>query len=257
MKKELSIQVFSVRDKLTTAEQTAETFKALASYGYTGIQTAGEFVFGVEEYAKAAKDAGLEIIGTHLNFPILEDIEETVRMHKILDTKCAGIGSMPGLWAGASSFKADTVKRFIEKANKLIPELKKHGLTFTYHHHANEFTKIGNDTIMDILLKELDKDTSYVLDTHWLQAGGVSIIEWLKKCEGRVKILHLKDYAIQFGTGDRVITELGNGNINFKEVIKVAEECGVEHLCYEQDNAVKVDSLASAKKSAEYFYSII
>ncbi len=256
MKKELSIQVFSVRDKLTTAEQTADTFKALASYGYTGIQTAGAFTFGVEEYAKLAKDAGLKVIGTHLKFTDLEDIEETVRIHKILDTKCAGIGSMPGLWGG-KSFNADVVKNFIESANKLIPQLQKHGLTFTYHHHANEFAKIGNDTIMDILLKELDKNTSYVLDTHWLQAGGVSIIEWLKKCEGRVKILHLKDYAIQFGTNNRVITELGSGTINFKEIIKVAEECGVEHLCYEQDNAIENDSLASAKLSAENFFSII
>lgn len=255
MNKELSIQAYGIRDRLTNEKDAREAFKALASYGIKGVQTAGVCEWGYENYAAAAKDAGLKIIGTHLNLTLYEDIEETVHIHNALDTNYAGIGSLPGLWG--KDFSAETVYSFIEKANKIIPELKKHGLTFTYHHHANEFAKIGNETIMDILLKELDKDTSFVLDTHWLQAGGVDIIEWLKKCEGRVKILHLKDYAIQFGTGNRVITELGSGNINFKEVIKAAEACGVEELCYEQDNAVEGDSLASAKQSAEYFYSII
>ncbi len=164
MKKTLSIQAWSVRDKMNTAEETRETFKALASYGFT----------------------------------------------------------------------------------------------FTYHHHGFEFASYGNETIMDILVKGLNpKTTSFVLDTHWLQAGGVNVVEWMKKLEGRVKILHLKDYGIRFGENYGFITELGNGNINFNEVIKVAEGTGVEHLCYEQDNNHKVNSLESAKVSAEYFYSIM
>lgn len=255
MNKELSIQVFSVRDKMTTAEDTRETFKALASYGYKGIQTAGACEWGYEKYASAAKDAGLKVVGTHLSLDTLSNIDDAVRIHKILDTKYAGIGAMPGLWS--ADLSKETVYDFIKKANDTIPKLKENGLTFTYHHHEREFAKIGNDTIMDILINELDKSTSFVLDTYWLQTGGVNILEWLKKLKGRVKILHLKDYVVPFGKGGGMITKLGSGNINFKEVIKIAEEIGVEELCYEQDNAVETDSLACAKASAEYFYSII
>lgn len=255
MNKDLSIQVFSVRDKMTTAEDTSATFKALASYGYKGVQTAGAFAFGVEEYAAAAKDAGLRVVGTHLNIDILSDIDEAVKIHKTLGTKYAGIGSMPGLWE--ADFSADTVYNFIEKANNVISKLKENGLTFTYHHHDREFAKIGNETIMEILIRELDQSASFVLDTYWLQTGGVNILEWLGKLEGRVKILHLKDYVVPFDKRGGMITQLGSGNINFKEVIKAAEAYGVEDLCYEQDNAVEGDSLAFAKASAEYFYSII
>lgn len=255
MNKSLSIQVFSVRDKMTNEQDTRETFKALSSYGFTGIQTAGDCAWGYENYADAAKDAGLKIVGTHLGLDLFEDINETVRIHNILGTKYAGVGGMPGLWS--PDFSESTVRDFIERANKVIPEFEKNGLTFTYHHHEREFAKIGNETIMDILVRELNSKTSYVLDTYWLQAGGVNIIEWLKKLEGRVKILHLKDFAVPFGKGGYCITEMGSGNINFSEVIKAAEAYGVEELCYEQDNGHKTDSLESAKQSAEYFYSII
>ncbi len=256
MNKELSIQVFSVRDKMTTEQETRETFKALSSYGFKGIQTAGDCVWGFENYAAAAKDAGLKIIGTHLGLDLLADIDEAVRVHNLFETKCAGVGGMPGLWS--DDFSPKTVTDFIEQVNKIAEQFGKYGLNFTYHHHDREFAKIGNETIMDILVRELDeKNASFVLDTYWLQTGGVSILEWLKKLEGRVKILHLKDYVVPFGKGGGSITELGSGNINFKDVIKAAEAYGVEDLCYEQDNAVNGDSLASAKQSAEYFYSII
>ncbi len=256
MNKGLSIQVYSVRNKMKTEQDTRETFKALSSYGFTGIQTAGDCEWGFENYAAAAKEAGLKIVGTHLDLDLFSNIDETVRIHNLFETKCAGIGGMPGLWS--PDFSPKSVTDFIEQVNKIAEQFGKHGLNFTYHHHDREFSKIGNETIMEILVRELDeKNTSFVLDTYWLQTGGVSILEWISKLEGRVKILHLKDYIVPFGKSGGSITELGNGNINFKDVIKAAEACGVEELCYEQDNAVNGDSLASAKKSAEYFYSII
>ena len=255
MNKTLSIQAYSIRDKLNTLEETKEAFKALASYGYTGVQTAGEPSYGYEEYRKSADEAGLKIIGTHLGIDLFENTDETIRIHNILGTKNAGVGGMPGLWD--ANFSKETVYSFIERAGKVAQAFHDKGLTFTYHHHEREFAKIGNETIMDIIIKELNFNTTFVLDTYWLQAGGVNIIEWLKKLEGKVNILHLKDFAVPFGKGGYVITELGNGNINYREVIKAAEASGVEHLCYEQDTNHKEDSLLSAKQSAEYFYSII
>ena len=255
MKKELSIQAYTVRDRMATAEQTADTFKQLASFGFTGIQTAG-FPTTAEDYAAAAKAAGLRIVGTHASFDLLMDTAEAVRVHNILGTTNAGIGGMPGLWD--ADFNKAKLDDCIEKANQVGENLSKFGMKFTYHHHAKEFAKIGNETMMDILVRELDPKTcTFVLDTYWLQHGGVAILEWLEKLAGRVDILHLKDKGIPFGSNDGDITELGNGNINFKEVIRVAEATGVQEYCYEQDRNFVVNSLESARQSAEYFFSIV
>ncbi len=255
MNKTLSIQTFTVCNAMQDEAQTRDTFKKLASYGYTGIQTAGECGWGYENFADAAKAAGLRIIGTHFQLPVLEDTEKTLYIHNTFETQCAGVGAMPKLWD--EDFGLDVVDDFVARANAVAETFAQNGLVFTYHHHDREFSKIGNQTVMDMLVERLDPRISFVLDTYWLQTGGVNILEWLKKMEGRVKILHLKDYEVPFGIGGGRITELGAGNINYKDVIKAAECYGVEDLCYEQDGFFKVDCLESAKQSAEYFYSII
>jgi sugar phosphate isomerase/epimerase len=73
-----------------------------------------------------------------------------------------------------------------------------------------------------------------VLDTYWLQSGGVSIIEYMNKCAGRVDILHLKDYKVRFKQ-EQIYTEILNGNINFADVIETAEKIGVKHYVVEED----------------------
>lgn len=112
--------------------------------------------------------------------------------------------------------------------------------------------------MLDILRRELDPDnTSFVLDTYWLQYGGVSVTETVSRFAGRLDILHLKDMRIPFGENDPQMTALGGGNLDFPEIIRAAEDAGVTHLCYEQDGGHEGDTLESARISAEYFYSII
>ena len=228
----LGLQIYSVRNYMTDAKSVRETFERLAKIGYSEVQTAGAFPCTVEEYASAAHDNGFTFVGTHYGFPAdVNDIEDYVKMHQILGTTNAGVG-------GAFDMAKDKAKvmPFIEKANTLGENLKKYGMKFTYHHHAFEFARLEGDRIMDMLVDGLNPETtSFVLDTHWLQKGGVSITEWLEKLAGRCDILHLKDYAVAPGDNNGYITECGSGNINFKEVIKVAEQVGVKHLCVEQD----------------------
>lgn len=256
MKKELSIQTWTVRSLMNNQAEIADTFRKLASYGYTGVQTAGAFNCTLEEYAAAAKAAGLKIVGTHIGFDVLENPEEAARVHGILGTTHAGIGGMSSLWAEGATLK--TTYETVERINRAAEGLAKYGLKFTYHHHAQEFAKVGGEMIMDVLVRDLDpKNVSFVLDTCWLQQGGVNILEWLEKLAGRVDILHLKDRCITFGTGNGIYTELGNGTINFKDVIRVANDIGVQEFCYEQDGNFTVDPLESSKQSAQYFFSLL
>lgn len=228
----LGLQIYSVRNYMTDEASVRKTFERLAAIGYSEVQTAGAFPCSTEAYAAAAKDNGFTFVGTHYGFPAdVDDIEEYVKLHQTLGTTNAGVG-------GAFDMAKDKSKvmPFIEKANRLAENLSKYGMKFTYHHHAFEFAKLGGDRIIDMLVDGLDpKNTSFVLDTHWLQKGGVSINAWLEKLAGRCDILHLKDYAVAPGANDGYITECGSGNIDFESVIKVAEETGVKHLCVEQD----------------------
>lgn len=256
MDKNLYIQIYSVRDKMQTPESVESTLKALASYGYKGFQTAGNIKVDAERYPKLLKETGLKVIGTHTALETLEDADAAAEYHAKLETNYAGVGAMPGIFS--PNFTKEDFRTAVDKMHSVVENLAKKNLIFTYHHHSSEFAKIGNETMMDIMVREFaNENFTFCLDTYWLVHAGVEIREWLEKLAGKVHILHLKDKGIPFAINDATITELGNGNINFKEVIKIAQATGVKHLCYEQDNGFAVDCLDSAKKSAEYFYSII
>lgn len=231
MFQKLGLQIYSVRNYMTDEAGIRDTFRRLARIGYTEIQTAGALCCSVEAYRAAMDDNGFTCIGTHCNLPQdVDDIGEYVKFHQTLGTTRAGIGGFFNI------DKLEKLMEFIEKVNRLTANLASCGMQFTYHHHAHEFAKLSDGTrIIDYLLRELDPRVGIVLDTYWLQAGGVSITEWLEKLAGRCDVLHLKDFAVTPGSNNSFITECGNGNINFAEVLKVAEQTGVRHLCVEQD----------------------
>ena len=174
------------------------------------------------------------LVGTHVPMPEIENnTDKMIEMHKIYGTTNMGIGGMPGIFSEVLTM--EQVNDFISLFNKCAKKISEHGMKLTYHNHHYEFMKLNGKFIMDYLIDELDKDNvSFVLDTYWLQTGGVSIIEYMKKCAGRVDILHLKDYLVRFKDA-QIYTEIGNGNINFADVVATAEEIGVKHYVVEED----------------------
>lgn len=247
MIKKLCLQTWSVRDHMQDAKSIKESFEKLKAMGYDQIQTADERI-PYPEFAKLAKEAGIEIVGTHYSFEKMEnDIEGAIEEHKLMGTTNMGVGG----WGFQT--EAD-VYDFIERANKIADRISKEGMKFTYHNHYHEFRKFGDKTIMEMLAEGLDKDkTSFVLDTYWVQYSGGDSIEWIKKLAGRIDILHLKDMMVDKDC-KIVSTEIGNGNMNFKGIIKAAEETGVKYFCVEQESYDGRDSIECVKDSSEYLH---
>ena len=252
--KEVGLQIYTVRDFTKTPEALAETMKKIREIGYTSIQTAGspKTVEEAKAYKAAADAAGLSICGTHISWQLIcEDIDTVIEIHKILDTTNVGVGAMPVESRGS---KEDLIA-FIETANKVAERLAKEGMKFTYHNHSFEFKKYDGITMMDSLIEGFDPRITFVLDVYWLQHGGCDIRKMMERLAGRVDILHLKDMAACGGEKGNVpyITEIGNGNINFEDIIPLGDKIGVKHFVVEQDlNFSTGNSMESIKTSYEY-----
>ena len=247
----LGIQLWTVRYYLTDEAGVKYTFDHLAKIGYKEIQTAGEFPCDVEKFAEHAKNAGLTCVGTHYGMPAdVDNIDEYVKLHKILGTDTAGVGG------GNYGKTKESMMNYIETVNRLAENLSKYGMKFSYHHHSHEFAKFdGEKRAIDYLVDGFDKkNVVFVLDTYWLQNAGADVCAWIEKLAGRCDVLHLKDRAIKSGTNDGFITECGSGNLSFDRIIKTAEASGVKHLCVEQDSwPAGFDSIDyCAKKSFDY-----
>ena len=257
--KQFGLQLYSVRDHMADEAGIKETFAKIAEMGYTYGQTAGTYDFITpEKFAEYAREAGIEICGTHYSWDkIRNDVEGTVAYHRALGTTNVGIGGMPF----EARANVEVLNAFIDEFNACAAKYAEYGMKLTYHNHSFEFKKLEDGrTLFDHLVEKFDKNNvSFVLDTYWLQHGGKDIREMIETLAGRVDILHIKDmeacHRLAIG-GSAIdvpfITEIGSGNLNFKSIIATAEACGVKYVVVEDDRAVDVGSFDAVKKSADY-----
>ncbi len=249
MIEKLGVQLYTVRDFMKTEDDIKKTFEKLKKLGYDLAQTAGVCqVTSYENFGKFAKDAGIEIVGTHEPIDYnLEDIDRAVANHKALGTTTCGVG---GCWPKDGITWYDC----FENMKKFCAMLKEHNMNFTYHNHSHEFMKLDGKFVMQHLIdefKDIDNMT-FCLDTYWLQHGGVAILEWMDKLNGKVDILHLKEME-RTQEGPK-ISEVGNGSINWKAVIEKGNEIGVKYYVVEQDTCPG-DPFDSLKMSSDYLHA--
>ena len=104
----LGVQVYTVRDHIKDEAAMDASFAKLAELGYSELQTAG---WESETYARLAKKYGHTIVGTHYSYDkIINNIEETKALHRVLGTTNVGIGGDDTLFA-----LVDGVLRFERK----------------------------------------------------------------------------------------------------------------------------------------------
>lgn len=251
----LGLQVYTVRNYIKDEQSIDKTFEKLAELGYSEIQSAG---WESETYARLAKKHGLAVVGTHYSHEkIINNVEETVALHKALGTTNIGVGS-----GGVRSYE-DIVK-YIDEYNKAAAEYAKHGFKLTYHNHSFEFVEVKDGkSMMDLLVEGFDRDNvSFVLDTCWLANAGCDVCAWLEKLRGRVDILHLKDLRVEFADDGKWavrqrLCEIGKGNLDWGRILATAEATGVKHIVVEQDydwiDGDPFKSLEFSKKYLEQF----
>lgn len=250
--KKIGFQLFNIRDYLKFRDMGWASIKRIAEIGYTQVQISGMRGLSAEEYAAIFKEFGLELLGTHYGWDdILNNTDETMRVHEALGTTNIGIGSMP---LEPRSSKEELLK-FIDKFNEVAEKVNKHGFKLTYHNHSFEFHKFDGKTIFDYLIDGFNPmTTSFVFDTYWTQHGGADVRAMLERLSGRIDYMHLKDMgAFDEQTKAPYITTLGMGNINFKDIIPLAEKTGVKAFAIEQDSGwIDNDPFISAKSSYDY-----
>lgn len=251
----IGLQLWSVRSHLETFEEAKETFKHLKELGYDEAQTAGMGGLTYEEFYNAANEAGIEIIGTHEGInELLADMDQAIENHKKLHTTNMGIGGY------AREYTVESAKELIEKVNTAARRLKKEGMKFTYHNHSQEFIRLENGkTAMEMFIEGFEDNVTFVLDTFWVQHAGGDVCDWIEKLAGRIDIIHLKDMRVERSPQGSItpfvslITEIGNGNMNWQKIIDTALKTGVKYFCVEQDNC-PVEYEPSLKASSDYLH---
>lgn len=251
-KNSIAAQLYTLREFLKTPGDIYETLKKVKKMGYNAIQVSGMGPIDPAELKKMVDEIGLKICVTHISWDRLKnDLDNVIKEHKLWDCKYVGLGSAPGECRG----NLDGYKKFLEEVSVIAKKIYDNGLQFVYHNHKFEFEKFDGKTAMDFLFENSDpKAFGFELDTYWVQSGGANPVNWIRKVEGRMKVVHFKDMAIK--EDKQVFAEIGEGNLDWPEIIKACRETGVEWYAVEQDVCQR-DPFESLEMSIRYLEKFI
>ena len=125
------------------------------------------------------------------------------------------------------------------------------GLGFAYHNHGFEFEDHNGENGYDIILSDTDPDlVKLQIDMYWvMHSSKLTPKEWIARYPGRFVMWHIKD----MDKVTRDYTELGNGSINYLDILPDPVASGLEYYYIEQGGNFTHSAMESAATSAEYF----
>ena len=242
-KSQIALQLYTMREHLTTPTDVATTFAKVKKIGYDAVQLSGMCAMPEEEVAKIASNEGLTICATHepgvMIFDHIDQVIERLKKLNCIHTAYPYPHVCPKDYAGALDYSA--------KLENAAQKMAAAGLVLSYHNHACEFTKFDNQILLDIIYNNAPT-LKAELDTFWVQAGGCNPVDWIKKYPKRQPLLHLKDFGI---IDDRIMRPIGSGNLDWANIIPAAQAAGVEWYIVEQDVCQK-DPFESVSDSLNF-----
>lgn len=251
MDKRIGAQYFTIREHLQTMKDFEASCRKIARIGYKIVQISGT-PLPAKEMREVLDKYGLTVVTSHRKFDdFLSDLDEIIDYNKTLGSTLCGVSMMPFDRIETSA----TLSQFIDEANCVSQELIKENLYFGYHNHALEYAKIDGKLIMDRLVEETSPEQfKFIFDTYWAQVGGVTPQDEIRRLGKRIMVVHFKDYMIdRFERKTAKMTEIGQGNLNWEEIIPACEEAGVKWALVEHDtNHVNNDPFESLTMSYEY-----
>lgn len=237
LKKPLGFQVWTIKDQLI--KDFAGTLKMMAGLGYESVEMCSPpgYVssgFGpllsmkASEMKKIVEDAGLKLESTHYGMGELRDnLSERIDFALESGQKQMICSSF---WLPKEATLSDW-KKAVDELNEIGAKTKKAGIQTGFHNHHMEFEKLDGKLIYDVLMDEFDPDLVKMQFQVAVISIGYKAATYFNKYPGRFISAHLADWSK--ATEKQV--PLGQGEVDWKELLAAADKCGVKNYFVEMD----------------------
>jgi sugar phosphate isomerase/epimerase len=246
----IGLELYSVRDDLK--KDLPGTVTAVAKLGYEVVEFYSPYfdwtVDQAKEYRKLLDGLGIRCLSTHngTNAFTADGLKKAIELNQIIGSKYIVLAS-PGKVATVDGFKelATTLTAAVETLRPL-------GMAAGFHNHQMEWRPIDGQRPMDILAANTPKDFALQLDAGTCVEAGADPVAWIKANPGRIKSMHLKDWAPGNERGYRVA--FGEGDVPWKAMFAAAESVGgAEYYLIEQETAPMGEAVAMAQRCLENY----
>ncbi|GAB3269134.1 sugar phosphate isomerase/epimerase family protein [Arthrobacter pigmenti] len=206
-------------------------------------------------------------------FALETELDRAVEACRRTGTRFLRIGMMP--------FEAMTSKEACEawaaSVEPYAARLAGQGITLCYHNHHVDLIQFDGERIFDIV-RRVAPSLLFEVDLHWVQRGGMAPLDMLAAYEGACKLIHVKDFRVaplpeetykKFEAKEidmkefyghflslAQFAEVGQGTMNWPDLLPAAEKAGAEYFFIEQDDTYGRDPYDCIRESREYLRSI-
>ena len=265
----VALQLYSVRNAFQ--EDMLGTLRAVKEMGYDGVEFAGLFGKSPAEIKAMLEEVGLVAVSAHVPYAeMMEDPDKTFAAYKEIGCDYVAIPYLGEEDRPLSPTYGETLKN-IERLGTIAA---KHGLTMLYHNHEFEFVKIDGKYGLDIMYDTVPASALQTeLDVCWVNVGGETPADYVRKYTGRAPVVHLKDFS---GVKDENMYELiglekkapsrpdgfefrpvGYGLQDMPNILAAAEEAGAKWVVVEQDRpSLGKRSMECAAMSRHYLSTL-
>lgn len=250
---QFGLQLYTLRDDIP--KDPKGILKQVADMGYKqieGYEGPKGLWWGMKntEFKSYLDELGLTMVASHCDYK--KDFDR-----KAAEAGAIGVKYLICPYLGAQK-KLDDFKNFAEDFNKAGDVCKKNGLRFAYHNHAYSFEKLENEYPQDVMMQNTNPETvDYEMDIFWVAVPEEDPETWLKKYPNRWRLVHVKDREKNVPKGEgEASTDLGTGSLDFKKILRVAKDIGVEYFIVEQEKYSNSTPLKSAQVNAEYMKNL-
>jgi sugar phosphate isomerase/epimerase len=250
----IGLQLYTVRDLLK--KDFDGTLAGVAKIGFKEVEFAGYFDHTPQQVRAALQRNGLDAPAAHVGYEATEDgwdaVLHTARLIGHRYVVCAWIPE-------EVRRTAEDWKRVAQRFNRAGAACRAAGLQLAFHNHSYEFVPLPDGRIpYDLLLAQTDPALVQLeLDLFWITFGGGDPLAYFTRYPGRFPLVHVKDMkpkAAADVAADRVMTEVGQGSIDWKRIFARARSAGIEHYFVEHDQPA--DPLASIRASFDYLRAL-
>lgn len=236
----IGIQLYTVRSALKN--DVERTLARLAGIGYREVEFAGYFDVPATQLRAMLDRHGLSAPAAHVDHGALRAAPDRVFDDALaLGHRWVIVAWLPPREHGT----LDAWARRADEFNRFGALAKARGMRFAYHNQEFDFTPLDGGNGMDTLLARTDAAlVDFELDLFWIAKAGHDPIAYLRKANGRVPMVHVKDMD---ASPQKRMVDVGAGILPFTRIFAEGEKLGLRHFFVEHDEPG--DPFASANAS--------
>jgi sugar phosphate isomerase/epimerase len=251
---QIALTCFTIRDHCKTEDDFTRSIDRLRAIGYRTVQISA-VPLDPAITRRICDAADMRICATHEGgAAICDDTQAVIDKLKVLGCNAT---AYPSPHVSLETY--DDVVALADKLDAAGAMMQAAGQVLTYHNHHGEFRRIDGRPILAYLY-DLTKPQNLQgeIDTYWVQRGGGDPVAWCQRLQGRLPLLHLKDFEVRDPKAEQHFGSIGDGNLDWPRILHAAEQAGCQWYIVEQDRFWRDDDpFIAAERSFQYLAELI